>query len=171
MQQRTCRAVILAAAVHKLTSNVKLFFRVPPPAKSSLRVQQVKLPGVTHLCMGTCAGRDRALHVSSLWGDTERERCWTGRCCSGTANVLPRSLSLELRSAPAPAHRSSVDTQTRAKQAKYMFQDSHRYNIQPGGIQTLTHIQALVVSLGKGAPVVMSQYYSLPLQVPFTYRL
>lgn len=56
------------------------------------------------LCMGTCAGRDRALQESSLWGDTERERCWTARCCSGTARVLPRSLSLELRSAPTHTH-------------------------------------------------------------------
>lgn len=56
------------------------------------------------LCMGTCAGLDRALQESSLWGDTERERCWTGRCCSGTARVLPRSLSLELRSASTHTH-------------------------------------------------------------------
>ncbi|TNN30195.1 hypothetical protein EYF80_059653 [Liparis tanakae] len=39
--------------------------------------------------MGTWAGRDRALQESSRWGDTERDRCWTGRCCSGTASVLP----------------------------------------------------------------------------------
>lgn len=71
--------------------------------------------GDADLCMGTCAGRDRALQESSLWGDTERERCWTGRCCSGTASVLPRSLSLELRSAPTheqrdPGHTSSSQT-------------------------------------------------------------
>jgi len=54
---------------------------------------------VAHLCIGTCAGRDRTLHWSSLCGDTDRERCCMAACLSGTVSVLDLSLSLEFLSA------------------------------------------------------------------------
>lgn len=54
---------------------------------------------VAHLCIGTCAGRERALHWSSLCGDTDRERCCMATCLSGTVSVLDLSLSLEFLSA------------------------------------------------------------------------